>query len=90
MKPRIHLTIVRSDGHCSEAEIEGAPVTSEMLDSAEDLLHTLTTGERPIIKNLYELVAKAFGTTPKDAKERITAAAYGMNKEKFDERLHLA
>ena len=29
-------------------------VTSAMIDSAEDLLHTLTTGERPLLKNLYD------------------------------------
>jgi hypothetical protein len=80
MKPRIRLLIERPDGRRSEAEIEGAPITSDMLDSAEDLLHTLTTGERPIIKNLYEVVAQAFGTTREDAKERIIAATYGAKK----------
>jgi len=90
VKPRIALVLVRTDGHRSDAEIEGAPVTSDMIDSAEDLLHTLTTGERPVIKNLYDLVAKAFGTTREDAKERITAAAYGMSKGTFDERNRLA
>jgi hypothetical protein len=89
-KTRIYLVVERPDGHRSDAEIEGAPVTSDMLDSAEDLLHTLTTGERPITKNLYDLVARAFGTTREDAKERITAAAYGMTKEQFDERMRLA
>ena len=88
--PCIRLVLERPDGHRSEAEIEGAKVTSAMVDSAEDLLHTLTTGERPIIKNLYDLVAKAFGTTREDAKERITAAAYGMSKGTFDERNRLA
>ena len=84
MRPRIRLVLERPDGHCSEAEIEGAPVTSAMLDSAEDLLHTLTTGERPILKNLYDLVARAFGTSREDAKERITAAAHGMSRGAFD------
>jgi len=82
VKPRLHLIIERPDGHRSEAEIEGPKVTSAMLDSAEDLLHTLTTGERPVIKNLYDLVARAFGTTPKEAKERLTAAAYGWSAPK--------
>jgi hypothetical protein len=77
VKPRIHLLVERPDGRRSEAEIEGPPITSDMLDSAEDLLHTLTTGERPIIKNLYDIVARAFGTTREDAKKRITAATYG-------------
>lgn len=89
MKPHIRLLLQRPGGHRSEAEIEGAPVTIDMIDSAEDLLHTLTTGERPVIKNLYDLVARAFGTTREDAKERITAAAHGMTKEKFDERRRL-
>ena len=61
-----------------------------MIDSAEDLVHTIVTGERPIIKNLYDLVAKAFGTTREEAKERIMAAAYGMSKGTFDERNSLA
>jgi hypothetical protein len=86
VKPRICLVVERSDGHRSEAEIEGAPVTSDMLDSAEDLLHTLTTGERPVIKNLYDLVARAFSTTREDAKERIAAAANGMPAWKIDRR----
>lgn len=90
MRPRIHLVVERSDGRRSDAEIVGAPVAPAMIDSAEDLLHTLTTGERPVIKNLYALVARAFGTTREDAKERITAAAYGMDKETFDERNRLA
>jgi hypothetical protein len=78
VKPRIALVLVRPDGRRSEAKIEGTQVTSGMIDSAEDLLHTLTTGDRPVLKNLYDLVAKAFGTTREDAKERMTAAAYGM------------
>jgi hypothetical protein len=86
VKPYIHLVLQRPDGHRSETKIEGAPVTSDMLDSAEDLFHTLTTGERPIIKNLYDLVARAFGTTREDAKERITAAAYGMSAQKIEQR----
>jgi len=61
-----------------------------MIDSAEDLLHTLTTGDRPVLKSLYALVAKAFGTTREDAKERLTAAAYGMAKDTFEERNRLA
>jgi hypothetical protein len=77
--PLIQIVVERSDGRRSEAKIEGDAVTSAMLDSAEDLLHTLTTGERPIIKNLYDLAARAFGTTREDAKERITAATYGMS-----------
>jgi hypothetical protein len=76
-RPSIRLVLERPDGRRSEAEIEGARVTSDMLHSAEDLLHTLTTGERPVIKNLYDLVARAFGTTREDAKARITATAYG-------------
>ena len=87
IKPRIHVIVDRSDGHRSEAEIEGTKVTSDMLDSAEDLLHTLTTGERPALKNLYDLVARAFGTTQADVKERITAAAYGMSSQMIEQRM---
>ena len=84
MKPRICLVFERPDGHRSEATIEGPKVTSAMIDSAEDLLHTLTTGERPIIKNLYDLAARAFNTTREDAKQRITAAAFGMSPLKIE------
>lgn len=87
---RIHLVVMRPDGRRSELKVHGAPVTQEMLDSAEDLVHTLSTGERPVIKNLYELVAKAFGTTREDAKERIAAAAYGMGKDTFDGKMRLS
>lgn len=89
MKPlthRIHLLFDHPDGRQSKTEVEGAMVTSDMLDSAEDLLHTLTTGERPLLKNLYDVVARAFGTTREDAKERVTAAAYGMSSPKIEER----
>jgi hypothetical protein len=89
MKPRISLVLERPDGSDFETTIEGAQVTSEMLDSAEDLFHTLTTGERPIYKNFYDLAARAFGTTREDAKDRILAAAYGMSKQTFDERKRL-
>jgi hypothetical protein len=84
MKPRIYLVLERPDGHRSEAEIDGTKITSDMLDSAEDLLHTLTTGERPVIKNLYDLAARAFNTTREDAKQRITAATFGMSPLKID------
>ncbi len=89
MKPRIHLVVERVGGRRSEIET-GAKVTEDMLNVAEELLHTLTTGDRPPLKGLYELCAKAFGTTPDDAKERLLAAMYGMEKKAFDERLRLA
>ncbi len=76
MKPRIHLVLERSTGRCSNIEIGGDPVTAEMLDAAEDLLETLTTGERPPPRGLYELCAQAFGTTREDAKKRLLAAIY--------------
>ena len=89
VKPRIRLVVERADGRRSEIET-GDQVTQDMLDVAEDLLHTLTTGDRPPLKGLYELCAKAFGTTRDDAKERILAAAYGMDAKTFDERMRLA
>jgi len=76
VKPHIHLIVERTDGRRSDIEIGGDPVTSDMLDVAEDLLHTLTTGERPPLKGLYELCAQAFGTTREDAKERLVGAIY--------------
>jgi hypothetical protein len=75
VKPRIHLVIERENGVCTDTESE--QVTSAMMDAAEDLFTTLTTGERPLIKNLYDLCAQAFGTTREDAKRRLVAAAYG-------------
>ena len=89
MKPRIHLVVERANGRRSEIDT-GGQVTQDMLDVAEDLLHTITTGDRPPLKGLYELCAKAFGTTRDDAKERLLAAMYGMDKKAFDERMRLA
>ena len=73
---RIHLVVERADGSRSEHEAV-AQVTEDMLDVAEDLLVTLTTGEHPPPKGLYELCATAFGTTRDDAKERLLGAMYG-------------
>lgn len=49
MKPKskIKLVLVRPNGHRSEVEISGMPVSNQMLDAAEDLLETMTTGKRP-------------------------------------------
>jgi hypothetical protein len=77
MKPRIHLVLERATGRCSNIEIGGDPVTPDMLEAAEDLLSTLTTGERPPPRGLYDLCAQAFGTTRDDAKKRLLAAMYG-------------
>jgi hypothetical protein len=74
---KIKLVVQRADGRRSEAEITGKPVTAPMLEAAEDLLETLSTGERPPPKGLYELVARAFGVPRDEAKRRITGAAYG-------------
>lgn len=86
---KILLVITRSDGTESRAEgvaAKGDQLTEPMVHAAEDLLHTLTTGERPIVKNFYELCAKAFGTTRDDAKERVIAAAYGMSAPRIEAR----
>lgn len=77
MTPRIHLIIERPDGRCSGAERAEDRLTPEMLAAAEDLLHTLMTGERVPPEGLYDLCAMAFGTTRDDAKERLIAAMYG-------------
>lgn len=90
MNPRICLVIERVDGRQSEAQIEGSKITSDMLDAAEDLLHTLTTGERPVVQNLYDLVARAFGTTREKAKKRIIAAAYGMPAQMIESCLRIS
>lgn len=76
--PRIQIVLMRVDGRVSSAKIAGDHITVDMLDVAEDLLHTLTTGQRPPIKGLYELCATAFGTTRQDAKKRLIGASYGQ------------
>lgn len=88
MKPRIHLIVERTDGRGSNMEIEisGESVTADMLDVADDLLHTLTTGERPVLKGFYELCANAFGTTRDDAKKRLLGALYGRKEAGSDVR----
>lgn len=77
MKPRIHLVVNRPDDRASDITIAGDNVTAAMLAAAEDLLHALTTGDRPPPEGLYELCALAFGTTREDAKKRIQGAIYG-------------
>jgi hypothetical protein len=72
---RIHLSLQQPDS--SQSEITSTYVTPVMLEAAEDLLQTLTTGERPPPKGLYELCATAFGTTRDDAKKRLLGAMYG-------------
>jgi hypothetical protein len=81
MTSRIRLVLQRPDGHNSTAEVDGGRVTAPMLAAAEDLLETLTTGERPPPEGLYELCAQAFGTTREDAKKRLIAAMYGKRGE---------
>jgi hypothetical protein len=90
MKPHIHLVITRPDGRRSDIKISGDLVTADMLAVGEDLLTTLTTGERPPLEGLYDLCANAFGTTREDAKERLLAAYYGMNKKTFNKKMRLA
>jgi hypothetical protein len=77
MKPQIRLVLVRPDSPAVSAQIGGTRVTPAMLEAAEDLLHTLNTGERKLPKDLYEVVARAFGTTRDDARGRILLAIYG-------------
>lgn len=84
MKPRIHLVVERADGRRSEIET-GDQITEDMQAVAEDLLHTLTTGERPPLQGLYELCALAFGTTREDAKKRLLGAAYGQKGSVSDD-----
>jgi hypothetical protein len=81
VRPQISLVLVRPDSAPdrtpSNLQIGGNRVTAVMLDAAEDLLHTLTTGERTLPSDLYEVVARAFGVTRDDAKSRLLRAAYG-------------
>jgi hypothetical protein len=79
VKPQICLVFVRPDGRHANVEIGGNRITPTMLVAAEDLLHTLMTGERQLPKDLYDIVARAFCTTRNDAKGRILVASYGGN-----------
>lgn len=74
---KIRLILARPHGHSTSVEISDDQVTQPMLDAAEDLLHTLTTGERRLPEGFYEVLARAFGTTRIDAKKRLLGAAYG-------------
>lgn len=85
-KARIHLLLQRPDGRRSEITRAPTVITLAMLEAAEDLLHTLTTGERPPPKGLYELCATAFGLPRNEVKERLVAAMYGQGKDAFDAR----
>ena len=82
MKPRIYLAVQRASGHCSEVDTGDRDVSPEMLDSAEDLLHTVATGERSLPAGLYDLCASAFGTDREDAKKRLLGAMYGKRGER--------
>lgn len=77
MRQKIHVLVERADGSREEREVAWPHVTAEMSHAADDLLHTLATGDRPLVTNLYDLCALAFGTTRDEAKQRLTAAAYG-------------
>ena len=65
------------DSAPSSIQIGGNRVTAVMLEAAEDLLHTLTTGERTLPSDLYEVIARAFSVTRDDAKERLLLSIYG-------------
>lgn len=77
VRPQISLLLVRPDSPPSSIKIGGNRVTPAMLGAAEDLLHTLTTGERTLPSDLYEVVARAFSVTREDAKGRLLLAIYG-------------
>jgi Mg-chelatase subunit ChlD len=78
MKPRIQIVLTRPDGRSSNVSISGDPVTATMLEAAENLIGTLSTGDpAPLPDGLYEAVALAFDTTRDDAKNRLAGALYG-------------
>ena len=81
VKPHIQLIMKWPDGRCTDVQIDGDVVTPAMFDAAEDLAHTLTTGDRVLPKDLYTLVALAFNTTVTDTKCRITGTAYGRRED---------
>jgi len=81
IRPQISLLLVHPDNHPDSLptliKIVGNRVTPAMLEAAKDLLHTLTTGERTLPSDLYEVIARAFGVTLSAAKGRILLAIYG-------------
>lgn len=80
--PRIRLQLTRVNGHESDVEIVGDPVTAVMLEAAEGLLHALTTGDPPPLpKGLYDVVATAFEVSRDVAKRRILGALYGKARD---------
>ena len=84
MRPEIRLSMKRPDGHpdghstiSADIMVVGDEVTPAILDAAEDLRHTIETGEHALPKDLYDTCARAFGTSRDDAKKRLLAAIYG-------------
>jgi hypothetical protein len=88
--PRISLVVQRPDGSRSVHVVRGDAVRPPILEAAEDLVQTITTGERPPPKGLYELCARAFGTTRDDAKLRIVGAIYGLQSARVAHDLQIA
>jgi Bacterial RNA polymerase, alpha chain C terminal domain len=82
-RARIHLSLQQPDGRRSEIT-NAFNVTPAMLEAAEDLLQTLTTGERPPPRGLYDLCVTAFGIPREEVKNRILAALYGTGKAASD------
>lgn len=79
----IHIALTRPDGSTTTETCAGeiAPVK---IEAAEDLLETLSTGERPVPRGLYVLVAQAFGVDREEAKRRLLAASYGATGETLE------
>lgn len=77
MVPRISLVVQRPDGSRTIHVVRGHAVRPKLWEAAEDLVQTIATGERPPLRGLYDLCARAFGTTRDDAKRRIVGAGYG-------------
>ena len=76
----IKLIVSRPDGHRSTATIAGDNVTPPMIDAADDLLATVTTGERSLPKDLYDAMGTAFGVSRAKAKLQFLRALYGGKK----------
>jgi hypothetical protein len=76
----IKLIVSRPDGSRSTATIAGDNVTPPMIDAANDLLATVTTGERSLPKDLYDAMATAFDVSRAKAKRQFLRAVYGGKK----------
>lgn len=79
-RPYIKLIVSRPDGSRSTARIAGDNVTTPMIDAANDLIATITTGERSLPKDPYGARAAALAVSRAKAKVQSLRARHGGKK----------